>query len=253
MDEKTNTTNEMKNNLGKPTAIVFSFDTTGSMQPCIAQVRQKLRDLVEMMRQDIPDLRIGLISHGDYCDGANAVNSLDLTSDLESIMKFINETPNTSGGDAPECYELALNRARSMSWPAEGGSLVLIGDDEPHGPDYPQNTDKLDWREELKALKAKNVNVFPLQCLQAAYKKGPNLFWEQVSGECKTPLLILESFGDSASTLEACAYASAGAEAYKGYTSKFAACSVGGELLSRNLAENQGKLSDWTESTSKTD
>jgi hypothetical protein len=253
MDEKQNTTNEMKANLGKPTAIVFSFDTTGSMQPCIAQVRQKLRDLVEMMRQDIPDLRIGLISHGDYCDGPNAIHSLDLTTDLEAIMKFINDTPNTSGGDAPECYELALNRARSMSWPEEGGSLVLIGDDEPHAPDYPQNTDKLDWREEVKGLKAKNVNVFPLQCLQSAARKGANLFWEQVSGESKTPLLILESFGDSASTLEACAYASAGADAYKGYVSKFAACSVGGETLSRNLAENQGKLSDWTESTSKTD
>lgn len=153
MDEKQNTTSEMKKNLGKPTALVVSFDCTGSMSPCIGQVRQKLRDLVEMMRQDIPDLRIGLIAHGDYCDGPNMIHVLDLTTDLEGIMRFIDEVPNAGGGDAPECYELALNRARHMSWPAEGGSLILIGDDEPHSPDYNLNTDHLDWQEEVKALK----------------------------------------------------------------------------------------------------
>jgi hypothetical protein len=264
MDEKTpDTTTEMKANLGKPTAIVFSFDTTGSMQPCIQQVRQKLRDLVEMMRQDIPDLRIGLISHGDYCDGPNAIHVLDLTTDLEKIMQFINETPNTGGGDAPECYELALNRANSMSWPAEGGSLVLIGDDEPHDPNYPQNTDHLDWREEVKALKAKKVNVFPLQCLQADYKKGANLFWEQVSGEAGTPLLILENFKDSASTLEAAAYAAGSAATgdaalYKGYLGKYAAapaCAFDGESVgsAENLCSNRGKLDAWTETNTTTD
>jgi hypothetical protein len=62
---------EMKHNLGKPTAVVFSFDTTASMSPCLAQVRKTLRNLVEQMTQDIPDLKIGLIAHGDYCDGQN--------------------------------------------------------------------------------------------------------------------------------------------------------------------------------------
>jgi len=214
------TATQIKDNLGKTTAFVALFDTTGSMKPAIQQVRQKLRDLVEMMRQDIPDLKIGLIAHGDYCDGPNAVLVLDLTDDLEKIMNFISNTPNTSGGDAPECYELALHRANLMSWPKEGGSVVLIGDDEPHDPNYPGNTDHLDWREEVKALKAKNVNVFPMQCLFSTHRPQVNKFWEEVSGLSGTPLLILDDFKESSDVLGAVAYAGAGEAAYGEYMKK---------------------------------
>jgi hypothetical protein len=40
MDEQNNTTNEMKMNLGGTKSVVFSFDTTGSMSPCIAQANR---------------------------------------------------------------------------------------------------------------------------------------------------------------------------------------------------------------------
>lgn len=129
---KPDTAKEMKANLGNTTALVVSFDTTGSMAPAIQQVRQKLKDLVEMMTADLPGLKIGLISHGDYCDGDNCITVLDLTDDLEKIMKFIIEAPQTSGGDLPEAYELVLQTAKSLSWPKEGGSLIIIGDDQPH-------------------------------------------------------------------------------------------------------------------------
>lgn len=249
-NEKPNTTNEMKANIGKTTAIVFSFDTTGSMNPCIMQVRKQLRDLVESMTQDIPDLRIGLIAHGDYCDGENAIKVLDLTNDLEAIMNFINNTPNTGGGDAPECYELALHRARHLSWPAEGGSVVLIGDDEPHTPDYKMNTDKLDWREEVRALKAKNVSVFPLQCLKSNNRHQVNKFWEQVSGESNTPLLFLENFqAEAGDAVEALGYAAAGATAYGAYERKAASRTRG---MTSNMAENAGKLKMWTDTKDST-
>ncbi len=154
-------------------------------------------------------------------------------------------TPNTGGGDAPECYELALHRARHLSWPAEGGSVVLIGDDEPHGPDYHQNTDKLDWRHEVKALKEKNVSVFPLQCLKRSGRDGVNKFWEEVSGLSNTPLLFLENFGaESADAVEALAYAAGGAAAYGAYEKKAAVRARG---MTSNMHENVGKLKSWTE------
>lgn len=234
---KNDAAKEMKSNLGGTANVVFSFDCTGSMAPVIQQVRQKLRDLVEMMSADIPNFKIGLIAHGDYCDGANAIHVLDLTNDLEKIMTFISSTPNVGGGDAPECYELALHRASLMSWPKEGGSLVLIGDDQPHTPDYPGNTDKLDWREEVKRLKAMNVNVFPMQCLMMPHRKEENKFWEDVSGLSETPLLILENFAESSDVLGAVAYASAGEEAYGKYMTK-SLYNVG----SNNMAENRTKL-----------
>jgi hypothetical protein len=48
--------------------ILFSFDTTGSMYPCLAEVRRKLAALIKRLFAQIPDLRIGSIAHGDYCD-----------------------------------------------------------------------------------------------------------------------------------------------------------------------------------------
>lgn len=205
-DQKTSTTQDMLKNLGKTPAVVFSFDTTGSMNPCIKDVRQKLRDLAEMMVQDIKGVKIGLIAHGDYCDGDNCITILDLTDDVEKIMNFITNTPNTSGGDAPECYEYVLNQAKGLSWPEGGGAFVLIGDATPHDT----NPNNLDWRKELRDLKEKKVNVFAMQCLKNTYQKPQNDFWEAVSGEAGTPLLVLENFNDSAVTLGAVAYASTG-------------------------------------------
>jgi hypothetical protein len=253
---------EMKSNLGSAANVVFSFDTTGSMNPCIQQVRQKLRDLVEMMSADIPGLKIGLIAHGDYCDGDNCIKTLDLTDDLEKIMTFINTTPNTGGGDAPECYEFALQSAKNLSWPKEGGSVVLIGDDEPHPIGYvtsahgeQQTTNNINWRDEVRQLLEKNVKVFPMQCLFRAGRDNVNKFWEEVSGISGTPLLMLESFGDSANTLEAVAYASAGAGAYEGYKMKFCAEVGTGErsVASSNLCSNQAKLEEFAKNVNKTE
>lgn len=253
-EQKLDVAKEMKANLGKPTAILFCFDCTGSMRPAIEQVRQKLRDLVEMMTADIPGLKVGLIAHGDYCDGDNCIKTLDLTDDLEKIMTFINTAPNTGGGDAPECYELALQTAKGMSWPKEGGSVVLIGDDEPHEVGYitssygeQQTTNNISWRDEVRQLLDKNVKVFPMQCLFNAGRNNVNKFWEEVSGISGTPLLMLESFTDSANMLEAVAYASAGAAAYDGYKMKFCAEVASGDrsIASENLCSNQAKLDDF--------
>lgn len=69
----------------------------------------------------------------------------------------------TGGGDFPECYELVLHDAQSLSWTfdeadnAENGArkstmkaLVIIGDAPPH-EDAPKGWK---WREELDVLQA---------------------------------------------------------------------------------------------------
>jgi hypothetical protein len=237
-----NTVNEMKSGLGKTPYVCFSMDTTGSMRPCIRDVLQKIRDLVEQLSQDIPGVKIGLIAHGDYGDGPNAIRSLDLTDNMTQIMEFLQNAPMTSGGDLPECYELALNRASTMSWPAEGGALVLIGDDQPHEPTYPGNTDHLDWKIELENLKAKNVKVFALQCLKAPSRFQENAFWESVSQSGNTPLLLLDNFEESARTLGAVTAAMSSKAAFDAYRSKDVA-TYGDASISYN--ESLNKLSDF--------
>ena len=146
--------------------VVFSFDTTGSMYPCLAQVRKKLGGAVSRLMKEIPGIRIGIIAHGDYCDeGSSYVTKiLDLTDDQGAITRFVERVGPTGGGDAPECYELVLNQARGLSWtPGYSKALVLIGDDVPHP--VSQNPRKLDWRAEVNALGKLGIPVYGVQAL----------------------------------------------------------------------------------------
>lgn len=75
---------------------------------------------------------------------------------LPDVVTFVQETEGTGGGDIPECYELALRQAAIASWSPWGHRvLVVIGDAYPHAPDYHLNTDNIDWRDQLDALKRK--------------------------------------------------------------------------------------------------
>ena len=46
--------------------IVFSFDTTGSMFPCLSTVRRVVHETLETLTTAIPTIRIGILAHGDY-------------------------------------------------------------------------------------------------------------------------------------------------------------------------------------------
>jgi len=146
--------------------IVFSFDTTGSMSSCLAEVRKKVKETVTRLMKDIPKIRIGIIAHGDYCDysGTYVVKKVDLTDDVNALCSFVETVQATGGGDAPECYELALRTAREMKW-TEGYSkaLVVIGDDVPHPPSF--TTEKINWFEETDKLAEMGVKVYGIRAL----------------------------------------------------------------------------------------
>jgi hypothetical protein len=212
-------------NINSASEVVMSFDTTGSMASAIQNVRRHMEKTVEEMFQLIPDLRVGFIAHGDYCDGANCYETLPLTNDKAAVYKFIRTAKNTGGGDAPECYELAMHLARGMGWSDKRGGkiLVMIGDASPHAVNYPGNKDKLDWRKELAHLKEMGINVYPLQCLYAQYQKDVNEFWSTISETCGTPLLKLQDFANSASALTGVVAASSGTEVFRAYNRKLVA------------------------------
>jgi hypothetical protein len=220
----TNTVN-ITENVSKATEVAISYDTTGSMSPAIANVRKHIEKTCEELFQDIPNLRIGLIAHGDYCDGDNCMRVLPLTNDRAKIFEFIRSAPNTGGGDADECYELVLREAKGLGWTpgGSGKAFVMIGDAAPHAPDYAANKDQIDWRVELSALKEMGINVYPLQCLYRE-RNGANQFWSTISEVCSTPLLKLDSFNESNEALKGFAYASAGSEAFKNYEAKIGCC-----------------------------
>jgi hypothetical protein len=194
----------------EPIDLVFSFDTTGSMYPCLTQVRRTVEATTKRLFQDIPNLRVGIISHGDYCDGRDVMAKLDLTDDQNKICRFIREAPATGGGDAPECYELVLHEARSFSWRSGRTKvLVMIGDDVPHGPSYRMNTKKLDWRNELGLLLESNINVYAVQALA---RRHATTFWKECAQITGGYHLELNQFADVTNLVLAVAYKQKGSD-----------------------------------------
>ncbi len=195
--------------------VVFSFDTTGSMYPCLTQVRRTVSDTVKRLFRDIPKLRVAVIAHGDYCDGARAITKFDFSSDQSAICKFIETVQPTSGGDMPECYEWVLYEARTLSWSAgKNKALVLIGDDVPHPPHYPQNTKKLDWKNELKLLVEAGIHVHAVQALARSHA---TYFYEQVAKITHGCHLELHQFAHVTDLLLAICYRQAGPEQLQQY------------------------------------
>ena len=63
---------------GGPMEVMFSFDTTGSMSGCIAEVKTKVEEIITRLFTDIPGLRISVMAHGDYCDKSTYVTKFVL-------------------------------------------------------------------------------------------------------------------------------------------------------------------------------
>ena len=221
--------------------VVFSFDTTGSMYPCLTQVRSAVTETVKRLFDDLPNLRVGVIAHGDYCDGRKVIDTLDLTTNARSLCDFIKKTPATGGGDAAECYELALRTGREMDWSSEATKvLVLIGDDVPHGKSEAQNKDKIDWREEVKLLGKAGVKVYGVQALGNAYATK---FYEAISEDTGGYHLELAQFSNIVDTILAVAYKQQGNERLQQFESEVKKAGRMNRSVLRNFDRMLGRKS----------
>jgi hypothetical protein len=177
--------------------VCITFDTTGSMYPCLTQVRRSVRDTIRRLFTDIPDLRIAIIAHGDYCDAAETyvTKVFDFTRKVSDVANFVSTVERTFGGDTPECYELVLHQARTkLNWKSGRSKIiVMIGDDIPHGPNYPQNTLKIDWRNELGLLLESNINIYGVHAMPGIRRHSKH-FYEEIARKTGGFYLTLDQF-----------------------------------------------------------
>lgn len=159
--------------------MVIAFDTTGSMSAYINAVKTHVKELVPKLFSSNPDLRIGIVAFGDYCDMkaptlyGKAYQVLDLTNDENKIIKFINEAKDTYGGDGDEFYELVIKKITEETAWREGSTkaVLLIADAAPHKVGYSYKNivknAQIDWREEAKkaselGIKFDTMTIDPL-------------------------------------------------------------------------------------------
>ena len=200
--------------------VVFSFDTTGSMYPCLTQVRRGVANTVNKLFQDIPNLRVGIIAHGDYCDARTTyvTKIQNLTANKTDIVNFVNNVGPTGGGDAPECYELVLHQGRTkINWGAGNKKiLVVIGDDVPHAANYPGNTDRIDWRNELGLLIESGVNVYGVHAMPGI-RRHSKPFYEEIATRTGGFYLTLDQFASITDLIMGICYRQGDGDAFQAY------------------------------------
>ena len=131
--------------------VVFCWIRPGWMYPCLTQARKTIDASCKRLFTEIPDIEIGIIAHGDYCDKAPlyVTKIHDLSDDADSICRSSGPSGRPAAATRPECYELVLHEARSLRW-SKGAAyrsvLVIIGDDVPTPRENPK---QLNWRDEM--------------------------------------------------------------------------------------------------------
>lgn len=170
--------------------------------------------MISRLFNQIPDLRVGIIAHGDYCDETSTyvTKKLELTNDRFRLYQFVTNVSPTGGGDAPECYELVLHEARSFEWGSGTKTLVMIGDDVPHPPSYPGNTGKLDWRNEIELLIKMGVNVYGVQALNRGHATP---FYREIARRTGGFHLTLDQFSSVVELVMAICYRQSGLDQLK--------------------------------------
>ena len=137
--------------------VLICFDLTGSMTEELANVKANAIDIMEGVRDMVPDTYFGVISHTDYpgtysgCDYTALYGdprdgdfpyalNISLTSNLTAVHNAINALALGDGSDAPECYSRALYATytdRGIGWRPEARKIVLQwGDNVPHDCEY---------------------------------------------------------------------------------------------------------------------
>ena len=214
--------------------LAISFDTTGSMYPCLTQVRRKVNETIKRLFKDIPDLRIAIIAHGDYCDEGSTyvTKTLDFSSNQQKICNFVENVGATGGGDAPECYELVLNEVRSLKWNADTTkAFIMIGDDVPHEPTYLLNRKKIYWKNELKLLLEAGIHIYGVHAMPGIRQHSKH-FYQEIAKVTKGYYLTLDQFAHITDIIFAICYQQYSPKALQNFQQEV----VKEKRMNRNLA-----------------
>ena len=113
--------------------IAIVFDSTGSMQREIDQVKNRIERIGNTLFKLIPRTRISVCTYRDKGDDF-IVKGQSLTDNLAKVVSFLAEISAAGGGDVPEAVDAGLQWVISQnSWRRSARKVILIfGDAPPH-------------------------------------------------------------------------------------------------------------------------
>jgi hypothetical protein len=191
--------------------VALHFDSTGSMMPCIAEMKRNVSSFLSELSFRFSDIviRTRVSANGDYQDndvaGSYLFRGQDTWTSTSASCDFLLSIGPTHGYDFAEAYEYALTEISHYSWMAEAAkALIFIGDAVPHSPGYILNTGNLDWKDAVGTLVKKGVVCYGVQCLEhAGYDHGASAFWASFADLSGGRHLHLDQLRDAKATIVA--------------------------------------------------
>lgn len=116
--------------------LVIVFDSTGSMDKEIAQLKKQIYRIGSTLLELVPSARVSVCTYRDFGD-AYVAKGLSLTNDIAAIERYLKDIRAGGGGDNPEAVQEGLR------WAVENNDfrkdavkvILLFGDAPPHAPD----------------------------------------------------------------------------------------------------------------------
>lgn len=185
--------------------LVISFDDTGSMSSIRHEVRRKIDDLVTILFNVIPDLRVGICIHNDYGD-VDCYHQFPLTSNRDQIKAALNKVIRPGGYGNQAAYELPLhNLHTTFDWKSDKRIAIIIGDEVPNkvGMIRGIHNNTYDWITETEKCAKAGIKVYGVHALGQARTRP---FYERISRITDGIKLDLAQFAHIATYITAIAF-----------------------------------------------
>ncbi len=117
--------------------IVITFDSTGSMDEYIHQVKTKIERMGNVLFRMIPKTRISVCTYRDHNE-KYIVEGLPLTSNLTEVIEYLETIEAGGGKDIPEAVDAGLGWSihQNSFRPNARKIILLFGDAPPHQANY---------------------------------------------------------------------------------------------------------------------
>ena len=114
--------------------VVFVVDATGSMGWAIDEVKARIADVVDWVRDLVPIARFGIVAYRDAGDPEFEVRAQPLTYSVAKLTRFLGGLSAAGGGDLGEGVLAGLRTGIvDAGWrPAGKRLMILVGDAPPH-------------------------------------------------------------------------------------------------------------------------
>ena len=185
---------------------VFICDCTGSMSSYMDKAKDTARQILSDIKSTYSESSVffGFVGYHDHGD-PKVLEFMDLTGDIEEVIKFIGSLQASGGGDEAEAVVDALDcAAHKISWrPDAHRQLIHILDAPPHGSefgggdDYPKGCPcKLDYVKILKELDKMDTEYLVLN-FTSSVDKMVSIYKKYHTRIENVPLVLNQDFGQA--------------------------------------------------------